>query len=399
MKNVKKLLAMVLAMVMMLSLVACGGGSSESADGGKPVKIGVLISDATSGEALGFRSYYENYIAKNYNVELIYSDELKDAAGEKDAIDSMVASNCKAIISFSSFDRPAQIEQCESEKVYYAVATGTLTDEQYETYKGYEYYVGSIGPDNYTEYLAGYEMAKYYLDQGMKNFGIFTGAMPYYTEMHIFRVAGMLTAMVEAGGEGANYKGATDMGSIVGKIYEDGCLLTTGAIGDINLLSVVEGYTMDDAWFASCATAVNAEGLEAFLAVGNGADFFAASKPEAVKIATVDSYIDALGEAMEAGSVDYLAGKFNSSIGPIFIASLRAANGNPLRDAEGNALKLSQGYWVATDYAQFQDYQTGDSVETPAYTKEILDQYLEADYDTFAKFVSEYTFDAISALK
>ncbi len=417
----KKLIALLLALVMVFALAACGNNNAadngsanndapanneQPADNQEPaeeagpaIKIGVLVSDTTSGEALGFRAYYENYIEKNYNVDLIYSDELKDAAGETAAIDSMVAQNCKAIISLSSYDRPAQIEQCQKEQVYYAVATGTLTAEQYETYKGYEYYVGAIGPSNDTEFQAGYDMAKHYLDQGMKNFGIFTGAAPYYTEMHIYRVAGMFAAMVEAGGEGASYKGATVKDAIVGQIYADGCAIAPTTIGDINVLSVVEGYTMDDAWFASCASAVNAAGLEAFLAVGNGADFFAAAKPENVKIATVDSYVEALGTAMEAGSVDYLAGKFNSTNGPIFIAALRAAQGNPLRDENGNALALSQGYWVATSHDDFVKYQTSDTVDAPAYTKEILDQYLTADYATFAAFVAASSYEDIAAMK
>ncbi len=375
------------------------GSSSSSASTGNPTKIGVLVSDATSGEALGFRSYYEDYIQDQYNVNFIYSDELTDASGEKDAIDSMISQNCKAIISFSSFDRPAQIEQCEGEEIYYAVATGALSEDEYETYKGYEYYVGAIGPDNDTEYQTGYDMASYYLEQGMTKFGIFTGACTYFTEMHIYRVAGMLAAMVEAGGDGASYKDATDEAGIVAQIYADGGSVSTGSIGSIEVLSVVEGYTMDDAWYASCADAVNVEGLEAFLAVGNGADFFAASKPESVQIATVDSYVDSLGEAMESGSVNYLAGKFSSSIGPIFIAVMRAVDGNALRTSDGNALAIGQGYWVATSYEEFETYQSGDSSDDPAYTKEILDEYTDADYDTFEAFVSAYTFDEISAMK
>ncbi len=397
MKNIRKAFSLVLAVMMLVSMLCCTAAAEAFPE--KTVKIGVLVSDTTSGEALGFRSYFKDYIESVYNVNFIYSNELTDAAGEKDAIDSMVAQNCRAIISLSSFDRTAQIEQCEEEEVYYAVATGTLTDEQYETYKDYEYYVGAIGPDNFTEYMAGYAMAKYYLDQGKTNFGIFTGATPYYTEMHIFRVAGMLAAMVEAGGEDANYMGATDMGGIVGAIYGSGCTISPCDIGSIHLLSVVEGYTMDDAWFASCAAAVNAEGLEAFLAVGNGADFFAAAKPENVTIATVDSYVDSLGEAMSAGSVDYLAGKFNSCIGPVFLATLRAVTGNPIRTADGCALALGQGYWVATSYEDFQNYQSGDSAQAPAYTREVLDQYLDADYDTFAAFVAAYSFDEIANLK
>ena len=98
----------------------------------------------------------------------------KDAAGETSAIDTFITNNCKAIISFSSFDRAAQIEQCEAAGVYYAVATGTLTDEEYETYKGYEHYVGAIGPSLEVEYQTGYDMANFdlYLDNFDKEIGI-----------------------------------------------------------------------------------------------------------------------------------------------------------------------------------------------------------------------------------
>lgn len=157
--------------------------------------------------------------------------------------------------------------------MYYAVATGTLTDEEYETYKGYEHYVGAIGPSLEVEYQTGYDMANYYLEQGKKNFAIFGGAIPYYTDMHIYRAAGMIAAMVDAGGADANYKGATDEAGIIGQIYADG-QIETGAIGDVNIVGYVGGYDMDDAWFGKCAQMAQTPDLEVILAVGNGSDFF-----------------------------------------------------------------------------------------------------------------------------
>lgn len=361
--------------------------------------MGILVSDATSAEALAFRTYYTDYIQNQYNVELIYSDELKDAAGETSAIDTFITNNCKVIISFSSFDRAAQIEQCEEAGVYYAVATGTLTEEEYENYKGYEHYIGAIGPSLDVEFQTGYDMAKYYLDQGKTNFAIFGGAIPYYTEMHIYRAAGMLTAMVEAGGDNASYQGATTKDAIIGQIFTDGGLVT-GEIGTVNLMGYVGGYDMDDAWFGKCAQMAQTPDLEVILAVGNGSDFFGTAVAGTdVKIASVDAYAINYGDAMSAGMLDYLAGKFSASIGPIFIASYRAALGSPVRTEEGNALALSQGYWVATSAEQFQEFYTVDSsTEAPAYTKDMLDSLLTADYATFADFVSKYSFEEIQAM-
>ncbi len=394
MKNLKRILCLALCMMLML---ACAPAMAAGT-----VKIGVLVSDATSSEALAFRAYYTEYIAKAYNVEFIYSDELSDAAGEKSAIDNFIVNNCKAVISFSSFDRPAQIDQCEAAGIYYAVATGTLTDEQYEEYKDYEFYVGAIGPSMDIEFKAGYDMAAYYIDNGMTKFGMFGGGVPYYVDMHIYRAAGILTAMVEKGGEGANYKGANNAGAIIGQIYADGGI-DTGAIGNLELAAYVGGYDFNDAWFGKLAQMVGTEGIQAILTVGSGVDvlggFIAGS---GVKLATVDSFTPAMKDAMDNGILDYMAGKFAASIGPIFAATLNAVNGQPIRNSDGNALALGQGYWVATNSDQFAEYSAVDSSLTdPAYTKQILDQYAApgVNYEDFAAFVAQYAFDEIVALK
>ena len=394
MKNLKRILCLALCMMLML---ACAPAMAAGT-----VKIGVLVSDATSSEALAFRAYYTEYIAKAYNVEFIYSDELSDAAGEKSAIDNFIVNNCKAVISFSSFDRPAQIDQCEAAGIYYAVATGTLTDEQYEEYKDYEFYVGAIGPSMDIEFKAGYDMAAYYIDNGMTKFGMFGGGVPYYVDMHIYRAAGILTAMVEKGGEGANYKGANNAGAIIGQIYADGGI-DTGAIGNLELAAYVGGYDFNDAWFGKLAQMVGTEGIQAILTVGSGVDvlggFIAGS---GVKLATVDSFTPAMKDAMDNGILDYMAGKFAASIGPIFAATLNAVNGQPIRNSDGYALALGQGYWVATNSDQFAEYSAVDSSLTdPAYTKQILDQYAApgVNYEDFAAFVAQYAFDEIVALK
>ena len=419
-KMFKKIAGVIVAGAMMISLAACGGsgtgsttattgdvedktGNTEavSEDNGldmsKTVKIGVLVSDATSAEALGRRAYLENYIQKQYNVEFVYSDELKDAAGEKSAIDTMITNNCKSIISESSFDRPAQIEQCESAGVYYAVASGTLTEDAYNTYKGYEHYIGATGPSLDIEYATGYNMAKYYLDQGKKNFAIFGGAVAYRTEMHVFRVAGMIMAMIEAGGEGANYQGASDMGAIVGMLMEQG-EVTPAEIGDVTISGYLGGYDMDEAWFAKGAEMAQTPGLEVLLAVGSGADFFGTAVAGTdVKIASVDAYADNYADAMKAGTLDYMAGKFSAYNAGIFVAAYRAALGSPIRNSEGNAFAIDMGYWVSTNADEFDKCLAADKdVENPVITKEEIDPLLTADYATFETFVKNYDFDSIS---
>ena len=110
----------------------------------------------------------------------------------------------------------------------------------------------------------------------------------------------------------------------------------------------------------------------------------------------IDCYTaDSVG-LMKAGTLNYLAGKFSASIGPIFAATLPAVYGKPIRTAEGNAFALSQGYWVA-DNAETADkyFQVDSSTTAPAYTKEKLDTLIGASYDDLAKFVSAYSFEEI----
>ena len=107
----------------------------------KNVKIGVLVSDVSGEEALGFRAYYEKYIASAYNVTFKYTEQLTNAEEEKSAIEKFAAQGCKAIISLSSSDRVTQLQTCSDYKLYYAIASGMLEDDQYEQYKNNPYRV------------------------------------------------------------------------------------------------------------------------------------------------------------------------------------------------------------------------------------------------------------------
>ena len=92
---------------------------------------------------------------------------------------------------------------------------------------------------------------------------------------------------------------------------------------------------------------------------------------------------------MQNGTVTYLAGKYASSIGPIFAAVLDAVNGHAVKTEAGEALALGQSYWVATSYAQFEKFQSADSVSNPIFNKTLLDTVIgdNVSYTTFKTFV------------
>ncbi|MBR3245467.1 MAG: substrate-binding domain-containing protein [Parasporobacterium sp.] len=402
----KKLITIIsmIAVVTMLafSLAACGGsndgggtapapagsgtaGGSGAAPAPAPassgsMKIGVLVADVSGEEAQGFRNYYENYIAPKYDVQFVYTEQLTDAASEKSAIEKFASQGCSAILSFSSSDRALQIETCEENQIYYAVASGMLDNEQYEKYKGYEYFVGQIGPSMDTEYQAGYEMGKYFADKGAKKVAMYGAFIP--NPMHVYRAAGVLA------GIGATYGGASDEGGIVGQIFADqGIDLSKVGANGVELVNYFQGY--GDTTADELNAAIQAK-PDAFLSVGMATTFFAQQLSTAgIDFSDIDSFTAANNASMKDGTLVYLAGKYSSSIGPIFAAVYDAVNGNVVRDNDGNAMSISQGFRIATSAEEFDELVSKDSGDNPIFSKEILDTVIsdKATYDDFVALV------------
>ena len=384
-KRLKKITGMLLTGALTMGLLAgCGSGSESEgnkSEGGNPdpVKIGVLVADVSGEEAQGFRAYYENYIAENYNVEFEYTDALEDASGEKAAIEKFASQGCDAVISFSSSDRAMQIETCEEYGVYYAIASGVLDEEQYETYKGYEYFVGQVGPSNEVEFETGKAMGEYYREQGVENVAVYGAFIP--NPMHVYRVAGVIAGL------GDTYGGSADMNEMVGQIFADQTVDLTKIAGDVNVVAYLQGYgdtTTDE------INAAIQKSPDALLSVGMATTFFTQTLNEAgIPFGDIDSFTDANCEAIKNGELTYLAGKYSSSIGPVFALVMNAVEGNVIRDAEGNAASVSQNYFVATDGETFDEYYLQDNGDNPIYDKETLDTIIGEDvtYDDVAALV------------
>lgn len=379
----KKILALVLAMCLGLCLVACTPANpTPSQDSDEPIKIGVLVADVSGEEALGFRSYYEEYVAANYNVVFTYTEQLTDAASEKTAIETFAAQGYDAIISLSGADRAIQIETCAQYGLYYAVASGMLDDAQYEQYKTNEYFVGQIGPSMDTEYEAGLAMGKYFADNGAETISIYGAFIP--NPMHVYRLAGVLA------GIGATYGGTSDKNAVVGQIFGDqGLDLSKVGANGVEIVSYFQGYSDTTTDELNAAIQANPD---AFLSVGMATTFFTQQLNTAgIAFSDIDSFTSGNGAAMKEGKLVYLAGKYSSSIGPIFAAVVNAVNGNPIRDAEGNALSISQGYLVATDGESFDKYYAADKGDSPIFSKEVLDTVIGegVTYEAFKAFVEE----------
>ena len=99
----KKVLALILALVMALSLVACGGGDTTNdqpndQDTAKTVKVGIAAPDVTHGWVAGVAYYAEKY-CKDNNLEYKITTS-SDAAEMASALNDLVAWGATVIVSW-----------------------------------------------------------------------------------------------------------------------------------------------------------------------------------------------------------------------------------------------------------------------------------------------------------
>ena len=186
----KKLISLFVAIACLLSctfaLSACSDGNAN-----KSYKIGVLREDDSSGEAAAWEEYLES-VGKSMNITFDFTTT-SSSESEVSAINTYASKGYDGILLFSDDDVIASVNAAAGKKMYVVLPTGHPTDEQYNQLKDIPYYLGSVAPVDDTEYQAGYDMAKFFVEtKGQKNFTIFGGATCYAVSMHVQRLAGIL---------------------------------------------------------------------------------------------------------------------------------------------------------------------------------------------------------------
>ena len=142
MKALKKVLALVLALTLILSLAACGGGS-----GPKAAKIGVaLYSD--SGNAVVATKAYLASLEEKLNVTFAYTVlSQNDEAVNITKIQELIAAGCDGIICTMDLSMEAILAECQAANVYLA---GYLCDYDtsfrinYDKVFKHPYFLGTV---------------------------------------------------------------------------------------------------------------------------------------------------------------------------------------------------------------------------------------------------------------
>ncbi len=149
MKIMKKIIALLLALSLMLAMTACGGqGNNANGNAGKHVKIGVgLYQD--SGAAVDAVKAYLKSLESTLNVEFVYTVlSTNDEALNITKVQEMIAAGCEGLIITMDAGMDAILGECRDAGVYLAGYLCDFDTSYRNNYSGVfenEYFLGAVG--------------------------------------------------------------------------------------------------------------------------------------------------------------------------------------------------------------------------------------------------------------
>lgn len=164
----------------------------------KEYKIGVLLNDTTSPESLAYQEYAQ-YLADEFGFQVSFSESTGGTPTEEaNQIQTWASAGYDAVISMSSGSVYDQADLCASNGMLLEMYAAHPTEADKADLESLESYCGAVGPTTYNEAEVGYQLGKYYIEQGYTKYAIFGGSIAFGAETHAYRVAGIMAAMIEA---------------------------------------------------------------------------------------------------------------------------------------------------------------------------------------------------------
>lgn len=273
--------------------------------------------------------------------------------------------------------------------MYYIRPTATSSEADFQSVAANPYFVGEIGPGSDSEYQAGFDMGKAMAQTG-KSYVIFSGGGCLGNEMHRLRTVGILDALQEA--YGVQFARSTEELAVT----SEPVTLEAGGLKAV----ICPGYLAQKSTRENASEAITSgEYTTVFstVPVTTLADVLNASNME---YGVIDCFSEENYFAFQSGKLSYVAGKYESEIGPGFAALYNAitGHGDAFRE-NGRAFRLKQGFWTATsmeEYDRMYALATGAAVN--AYNYEDLYAVIQsitpdASFDSFRTLVESYRYE------
>ena len=371
----KKILLWLLILSLCLSLAACSAGQSApgAADEPRPTdtsvhRIGVIVYNTGDEEVIGFREYLQGYIESNFEmVKFLYSDSIQTEEQELEFIQQACDQGAEGFLSFLSRDLAAEVALCEKNQAYYLLASGVVSDEDFDAVADNPWFLGMFGPGRPFEFQAGADMARYFLREKTGNrYFILSGGAPLGNEMHYQRTLGILDTLSAA--YGVDFpQSRTDLAKT-----EEPVTLELDKLA----VTICPGYVSREEYAAAAKDAFAAGTYDAVLAVLPPADMV--SVIGKTPLGVVDSYNTRNLQLSADGVLKFVVGKYSSLVGPAFALMLNAVTGHAAEFREkGRAIQVTQGFWTSDSEEDYlEKYALSISANMIAYNFEDLSRVI-----------------------
>ena len=340
------------------------GAQQPSGTVGGTHVIGVAVYNPADNEVRMFKSYLIDYVAGLGfdDVRFMYSGAINSEEGLISFIKSVADQGGAGVMSFTSLDLKAEVEECASHGMYYMLASGTVSEDSFSSVADNEYFLGSVGPGVPMEYAAGTKMVQNYVANKVGNkYFVMSGGAALGNEMHYQRTLGVLDAL-EAG-YGINLGDTKELAGTADAV--------TATDKDVTV-TIAPGYVSRDEMKQAVLTALKADSYEIVLSALPVGPIMEELRAAKVRIAQVDCYSEDNLILFNSGQIDYIAGKYGSLVGPSFAAMYNAVTGHAADFREdGKAFKIVQRMWESSSKEDYDEkYELASNAVTPAYNLE-----------------------------
>ena len=397
----KKVLIFLLSLVLSFSsLTACSGMSTEDVStqdqqeakdsGLESHKIGVATYNVRDAQIMMFKEYLDGYIKECFpDVSFLYSDSLSGSEDLMDFLSFCAESGVEGVMLFGSYDLQKEAAFCAENEMYMIRPSATSSDEDFEAVASNPYYVGEIGPGTEMEYKAGADMAETLAKEG-ETYLIFSSGASEENEMHRLRTLGILDTLQKI--YGVEFEQSPEELAVVDEP-------TNVEAGDLKF-TIFPGYLESEENSAAAAGLAASGEYTTILSTVPVSPIKDTLDTLDIHCGAIDCFSEDNYYGFRNGTISYVAGKYQSEIGPGFAALYNAVTGNgEVFREDGKAFRLEQGFWIAESSEEYSEmYSLARSVSVNAYNYEDLYGVIrsmtpDADFEDLRALAESYSYE------
>lgn len=333
-------------LILVLLLAGCGTGShtqiadqdqlSAEASGLELHKIGVATYNVQDAQVQMFKEYLDGYIKECFpDVTFLYSNSITSGDEMMDFLQSCADQGMDGVMFFYTADFRKEVEFCAANGMYCIRPSGNVSDAEFESVADNPYFLGEIGPGSKAEYDEAAKMTEAMFAEG-NAYVVLSGGAFMGNEMHRVRTVSILDTLQKL--HGVKLDKSSEALAVVSQ--------PTALEADGLRIVICPGYMEMPAFAEPAAEAITSGDYGTVLSSIPVTPLMDALNASDVKCGVIDCFSEDNFFGFKKDKIGYVAGKYQSEIGPAFAALYNAITGNVYRD-NGKAFRLVQGYWTA----------------------------------------------------